>query len=182
MITPDQGRSYKKERQYARIQACYFDRKRPFQLMAYLDEQAARKLLEDTKGRVTSARVGVLSILLQANAALSHQEIEQYAQQHDLLFDRVTLYRALDWLVEQGIAHKIAGADRTWRYNAQTGLQHQHAHFHCKYCEQVYCMENLQPAVLFSLPSGYRLEQVEVNLQGICPSCTAVQCPEKSIR
>lgn len=181
MITAYQDRAYKKEQQYARINVCYPDRKRPFQVMSDLNEQAARKLLEDTKGRVTSARIGVLSILLQANAALSHQEIEQHAQQYDLLFDRVTLYRALDWLVEQGIAHKIAGTDRTWRYNAQTGLQHQHAHFHCKSCEQVYCMENLQPAVLFSLPSGYQLEQVEVNLQGICPSCTAAQCSESSL-
>lgn len=132
----------------------------------------AQQLLQQANGRITPARLGVLSILLEANAALSHQEIEHTAQQQGLSFDRVTLYRALDWLVEQGMAHKISGADRTWRYNAQSGMPHQHAHFHCKHCDQVYCLENLQPAWVFSLPAGYQLEQVEVNLQGICPACT----------
>jgi Fur family ferric uptake transcriptional regulator len=134
-------------------------------------DQAAQQLRQQASGRITPARTSVLSILLAAEAALSHQEIEHTAQQQGLSFDRVTLYRALDWLVEQGIAHKISGTDRTWRYNAQAGTPHQHAHFHCKRCEQVYCLENLQPAVMFALPNGYQLEQVEVNLQGICPAC-----------
>ena len=132
---------------------------------------AAHTLLQQTQGRVTPARVGVLGILLNANAALSHQEIEQTALQQGLVADRVTLYRALDWLVEQGLAHKIAGADRTWRYNAQTGTPHQHAHFHCKDCEQVFCLENLQPTLLFALPGGYQIDEVELNLQGRCPDC-----------
>lgn len=134
-------------------------------------EQAARHLLLQARGRVTPARLGVLSILLDADVALSHQEIEHTALQQGCAFDRVTLYRALDWLVEQRVAHKIAGADRTWRYNAQAGTPHQHAHFHCKHCEQVFCLENLQPALLFSLPPGYQVEQVELNLQGCCPLC-----------
>ncbi|OQX09553.1 MAG: transcriptional repressor [Thiothrix lacustris] len=135
-------------------------------------DQAARVLLQQSTGRITPARIGVLGILLAANAALSHQEIEQLALQQGYTFDRVTLYRALDWLVEQGMAHKISGADRTWRYNAQAGIPHQHAHFHCKQCEQVFCLENLQPAFLFALPPGYQLEQVDVTLQGRCPACT----------
>jgi Fur family ferric uptake transcriptional regulator len=139
--------------------------------MPHSDAQTARQLLQQASGRVTPARIGVLGILLEAQAALSHQEIEQLAAQQGLSCDRVTLYRALDWLVEQGMAHKINGADRTWRYNAQTGTPHQHAHFHCKRCQQVYCLENLQPAFVFSLPPGYQLEQVDVNLQGICPAC-----------
>lgn len=139
--------------------------------MTLLNEQAARDLLTRSNGRVTPARIGVLSILLEANAALTHQEIEQLALQYGLSFDRVTLYRALDWLVEQQMAHKIAGVDRTWRYNAQTGISPQHAHFHCKHCEQVFCLENLQPALLFTLPAGYRLDDIELNLQGLCPDC-----------
>lgn len=135
------------------------------------NEQEARTLLQQSRGRVTPARIGVLSILLEAKAALSHLEIEQTAGQQGMSFDRVTLYRALDWLVEQGMAHKIAGADRTWRYNAQAGTPHQHAHFHCKQCEQVFCLESLQPTLLFALPNGYQVEQVELNLQGRCPAC-----------
>lgn len=134
-------------------------------------QQDAHALLRRVKGRVTPARLGVLGILLEADAALTHQEIEQQATQQGVTFDRVTLYRALDWLVEQGVAHKVNGPDRAWRYNAQAGTPHQHAHFHCRHCGQVFCLENLQPALLFSLPPGYRVEQVELNLQGYCPNC-----------
>jgi Fe2+/Zn2+ uptake regulation proteins len=136
-------------------------------------EQTARTLLQQSNGRVTPARIGVLSILLEAKTALTHQEIEQFAQQQGDTFDRVTLYRALDWLVEHHVAHKIAGVDRTWRYNAQMGVPQQHAHFYCKHCEHIFCLENLQPAWLFSLPPGYQLEEVELNLQGQCPDCAA---------
>jgi Fur family ferric uptake transcriptional regulator len=136
-----------------------------------LNAQAARDLLEKANGRITPARLAVLSILLDAQTALSHLEIEQIAEQQGLSFDRVTLYRALDWLVEQQMAHKINGVDRTWRYNAQREHQHQHAHFQCKYCSQIYCLEHLQPAFLFNLPSGYQLEEVELTLQGRCPHC-----------
>ncbi|MEZ5453100.1 MAG: Fur family transcriptional regulator [Thiothrix sp.] len=135
------------------------------------NEPSARSLLLQAHGRATPARIGVLGILLAANAALSHQEIEQTALQQGLSVDRVTLYRALEWLVERGLAHKIAGADRTWRYNAQAGVPHQHAHFHCKQCEQVFCLENLQPTLLFALPEGYQIDEVELNLQGCCPDC-----------
>lgn len=134
--------------------------------------QEARALLQQAQGRVTPTRVEVLSILLGANAALSHQEIEQLAVQQGYSFDRVTLYRTLDWLVEQGVAHKVNSADRAWRYNAQTETPHQHAHFHCRQCEQVFCLEQLQPALLVSLPAGYALEQVELNLHGYCPTCS----------
>jgi len=128
-------------------------------------------LLQQAGGRVTPARVGVLGMLLDTTAALSHQEIEQAAAQQGLEADRVTLYRVLDWLVEQGLAHKIAGADRTWRYNAQPEPAHQHAHFHCTGCEQVFCLESPQPTGSFSLPVGYQLERVDVTLQGRCPAC-----------
>ena len=134
-------------------------------------QETARTLLIQCGGRITQARIGVLGILLDASAALSHQEVEIAANERGLTLDRVTLYRTLDWLVENGMAHRIAGVDRVWRYNAQSGLTHHHAHFQCKQCKQIFCLENLQPALLFTIPSGYQLEEVELNLQGTCPNC-----------
>jgi len=137
-------------------------------------EKEARTRLKKSGGRVTSARVGVLSLLLDTQSALTHQELEQSAQHQGLSFDRVTLYRALDWLVAQGIAHKIAGIDRSWRYNALRGEDiQQHAHFHCKKCDQVFCLEKLQPTLLYTLPTGYQIDEIELNLQGQCPDCHA---------
>lgn len=135
-------------------------------------EKEAQTRLDDSGGRATPARISVLSLLLDAKSALTHQELEASAQQQGLSFDRVTLYRALDWLVDQGMAHKVLGIDRSWRYNALDEVSvKQHAHFHCTSCSQVFCLEKLQPTLLYSLPTDYKVEEVELNLQGNCPNC-----------
>jgi Fur family transcriptional regulator, ferric uptake regulator len=108
----------------------------------------ARSRLLDMHARATPARERVLDILLAGPRALSHQEIEAAARERGLDFDRVTLYRVLDWLVTQRLAHKIEGRDRVWRFNAVTvtEAEHGHAHFHCTRCGKVFCLEQMQPS------------------------------------
>ena len=134
----------------------------------------ARKRLLDAGARATPAREQVLEILLAATRALSHQEIEAAAREKDLDFDRVTLYRVLDWLVTQGLAHKIEGRDRVWRFNAVTvtEAEHGHAHFHCTRCGKVFCMEQMQPSFALTLPAGFRYGKAELTIQGLCPNCS----------
>jgi len=131
----------------------------------------ARSRLLDIGARSTPAREQVLDMLLAAPRALSHQDIEAAAREQGLNFDRVTLYRVLDWLVTQGLAHKIEGQDRLWRFNAVTAPEHGHAHFHCTRCGQVFCLEQTQPSFAITLPTGFRFEKAELTIQGICPSC-----------
>ena len=133
----------------------------------------ARSRLLDMRARATPARERVLDILLAGPRALSHQEIEAAARESGLDFDRVTLYRVLDWLVTQGLAHKIEGRDRVWRFNAVTvtEAEHGHAHFHCSRCGKVFCLEQMQPSFALTLPAGFRYEKAELTIQGICPSC-----------
>ena len=130
------------------------------------------KSLIQTRGRATPARVHVLEILLAAPHALTHAEVEGQLDT-EVCPDRVTLYRVLDWLVSQGLAHKIAGEDRAWRYNAADRESHGHAHFHCTGCGQVFCLSDLQPAFAFNLPPGYRYQKAELTIQGLCPDCSA---------
>lgn len=135
--------------------------------------RTATTMLSQSTGRVTPARVNILSILLSAPTALNHQAIEHIAKERGLSLDRVTLYRALDWLVGQGIAHRIASVDRSWFFNAvseQSTIPH--AHFHCNQCAQIYCLEDVHAMPLSNLPKHYQLEQSELSLQGQCMSCT----------
>lgn len=132
---------------------------------------ADAETLIQSHGRATPARVRILEILLAAPHALSHAEVEARLEA-DLCPDRVTLYRVLDWLVSNGLAHKVAGDDRTWRYNAVDLENHGHAHFHCTRCGQVFCLSELQPAFAINLPPGYRYERAELSIQGLCPQCS----------
>jgi Fur family ferric uptake transcriptional regulator len=123
-------------------------------------------------GRVTPARVRVLQALLAAPSALSHQDLERLLGGE---IDRVTLYRVLDWLLTKGLAHRLAGDDRLWRFSAnrQTSMGHEHAHFHCRRCGRWYCLEAPKPVYTLSLPAGFRAEQDELTLRGLCSACSA---------
>lgn len=139
---------------------------------------ACRILLEAGE-RPTPVRVAVLDILLGSPTALAHQEITSSAHLLGVELDRVTLYRVLDWLVAKGLAHKITGDERAWRYSAMangvtSSTMHKHAHFHCNQCGRLYCLDDIHPLPSLSLPQGFRCEQVELNLRGLCPDCTTV--------
>ena len=56
-------------------------------------------------------------------------------------FDRVTLYRVLEWLVDNGLAHRVTDAQRVFRFSAadDTAKGHaSHAHFRCEVCARVF--------------------------------------------
>ena len=135
-------------------------------------DQTVTNLLSQASGKSTPARVSVLGILLSSPTALSHQDIEKSAKEKGLSLDKVTLYRTLDWLVENSIAHRIASVDRAWHFNASVESESEpHAHFHCKTCHEIYCLEDVQAMPLNNLPKQYQLEEAELSLQGQCIDC-----------
>lgn len=131
----------------------------------------AEALIRGTGARVTRPRVEVLAVLLAAERALTHHEVDKRANRA-LGIDRVTIYRVLEWLTAGGLAHKIAGDDRVWRFNA-AGREHnhRHAHFQCSRCGTVLCLGELgvQPGV--RLPAGFRSQHVELTVKGLCAGC-----------
>jgi Fur family ferric uptake transcriptional regulator len=131
----------------------------------------AEQLIRSTAQRVTNARIEVLATLLKADGAMSHGEIEAKLPRNSGI-DRVTVYRVLDWLTTQNLAHKISGDDRVWRFNAAaTAQSHQHAHFQCKCCARVICLDDYGAAVPPPLPVGYTSEEMDVTIKGLCAEC-----------
>ena len=137
------------------------------------DAAGAQALLAGRGARATRARVDVLAALLAADEALSHHDVERrLARVRDV--DRVTLYRVLEWLTVQGLAHKVAGDDRVWRFSAAGhaagGVVHAHAHFECSACGRVICLDRARlPSI--PLPAGFRRREVEVTVKGTCDAC-----------
>jgi len=154
---------------------------------AHFDAMAEAQL-RDSAVRVTDARVKVLAALLGAPYAYSHQDVQDSLAE----MDRVTLYRALDCLTDAGLAHKIAGDDRVFRYNAAAeqhahgehpAQQHQHGHFKCTRCARVFCIDStnapadaalrkqLQSALQSTLGKGFRSHNIELTIKGWCADC-----------
>ncbi len=158
----------------------------------------AQSRLRTVSVRVTPARIKVLSALLGAPRALSHQDMqESFAE-----MDRVTLYRALDCLIAAGLTHKIAGDDRVFRYSVGTehserggANAHQHGHFKCTRCAKVFCLnvdgeadlvsdvlaqsascqstlrQQLQAVLQDNLGSGFQSHDIELTIKGWCAEC-----------
>jgi Fur family ferric uptake transcriptional regulator len=124
--------------------------------------------------RATPARIRVLRLLRETPTPLSHAEIEARLEDGGAP-DRVTLYRVLDWLVDNGFAHKNADAGRVFRFSAASPGEHAtHAHFRCERCGGVYCLE-ASPPTAPALPPGFSLTRVDFDLRGTCARCSPDQ-------
>ena len=135
-------------------------------------QRTAEELIRHSGGRVTAGRIRILSVLLAEQQAITHREIEQRLPQ-TLQLDRVTLYRALEWLADKNLIHKVTSDDRAWRYHANRELHtHQHAHFKCTRCAQVICLSDLSIERSWPLPIGYRFQEIELTVKGLCADCS----------
>lgn len=136
----------------------------------------AERRIRATGERLTQPRVAVLATLLAADHAMSHQDVGAAIADHHAI-DRVTVYRVLEWLVEVGIAHRIAGDDRVWRFmlnhgGGEAGWHRQHAHFTCDRCGQTFCLNQLQTRLSFKLPKGFKPAEVDLKFRGACAHCS----------
>jgi len=131
----------------------------------------AENMVRETGERLTRPRVEVLAVLLAAERALSHHEVESRINA-SLGIDRVTVYRVLDWLSEKGLAHKIAVEDRLWRYNAVEHAHSQsHAHFQCERCGMVICLDEQDDALRVRVPRGFISREIALTVKGFCATC-----------
>jgi Fur family ferric uptake transcriptional regulator len=127
--------------------------------------------------RNTQARKTILAMINESAVALSQPSI-----QHALngLCDRVTIYRVLDRLVDEGLVHKVVNVNGVVNYAACSTCdhdhhdhqhhKHQHIHFSCRICNELTCLEQVVPD--FSLPENFVLEETFFTISGTCANCT----------
>lgn len=131
----------------------------------------ANQMIAEVGKRSTSARLAVLNVLNAAEGALSHAEIiERMSTGYQ--FDRVTIYRVLDWLTEYHLIHRIASDDRAWKFQVSLpNASHQHAHLLCTSCGKISCIHELSPHFPKPLLEKYHVETIDVHFKGLCEDC-----------
>jgi Fur family ferric uptake transcriptional regulator len=133
-----------------------------------LRDQSVR-LIQERGASATAARVQVLQQLLAAHTAASHQTLMQAAERDARPLDKVTLYRVLDWLVAQDLAHSVTGQDRVRRFSI-AHPHHGHAHFECDGCGRLFCLAD-RPGMQFPTPPGFEAQRIDVTIHGRCADC-----------
>lgn len=121
--------------------------------------------------RNTTARNEIQKLIENSDVALSQAEIQSETKG---LCDRVTIYRVLDRLTEEGLIHKVLNVDGVMKYagcahTCAAEHKHNHVHFSCQKCKSVTCLADIEP--LFKLPAAYTVVEMNFTLAGICPEC-----------
>ena len=123
--------------------------------------------------RLTPVRRRVLEILLEAHAALGAYDVLNRLSAEGFGTQPPVAYRALDFLVEQGLAHRIQ------RLNAFTacvhvGEAHAPAFLICRVCSLV-AEAAVAPAhdalEAAAAAMGFAVERVTIEALGLCPAC-----------
>lgn len=141
------------------------------------DLLATAQTLADARGaRLTPVRRRVLEILLEAHRALGAYEVLERLAADGYGNQPPVAYRALDFLVEQGLAHRI---DRLNAFMACThpADAHNPVFFICRRCNTV--AEAASPLVRAAVTDtaadiGFVVERLTVEVSGLCPPCQTV--------
>ena len=123
--------------------------------------------------RATPARLAVLDAVRRVASPVTHGELAD--QLDGSGWDSATIYRNLIALTEVGLIARTDHGDRRWRFEpVTTAVQHEHPHFFCTDCGSVSCLPGLEVRLkkTGALPNAARAGGLEIQLRGVCDSCS----------
>jgi Fur family zinc uptake transcriptional regulator len=134
--------------------------------------RTAERICADSGARLTGLRRRVLELVW-----ASHRPIGAYAILEDLQRSGraapPTVYRALDFLIEHGLAHRISSLN-AYVGCARPGEPHAGQFLLCARCKDAAELQDSRVAETLATSAaaaGFRVEQQTVELEGVCPRC-----------
>ena len=135
-----------------------------------------KRELRDAGMRATPARVAVLEVLRASGSPLTHSDVVDRLEGRG--FDRATVFRNLNTLVDNGFAQRSDHGDHVWRFESVAtttgGEVHEHPHFLCTECGDVQCVPGVQlrvPNQVATVPRSVHRHSIEIQLRGLCDRC-----------
>ncbi|MGD8367265.1 MAG: transcriptional repressor [Desulfobacterales bacterium] len=122
----------------------------------------------------TTNRVNILALVGGHTNPLSARDIFRILGRNSAI-NRVTVYRILELLVENGLVERMSGGGRSFHFGLAPNENHRpHPHFYCRRCGALECLGpealpfDIRP-LEDSVPG--RIEHVAVRVDGICKTC-----------
>lgn len=125
--------------------------------------------LRATGLRKTIGRVKIIEALMAERRPLTGAELIGLLGRDAM--DPASVYRVLSVFTERHIVHRIDGADKVARYALNRGGTN-HAHFTCRSCGRMDCLDKTPVPHLDIHREGYVVEEERLFLSGICASCS----------
>ena len=136
----------------------------------------AEKYCKENDLKFTPVRRKVLEILLQKNKALGAYEILDLLREAGFKYQPPVAYRALDFLVKNGFAHKIEQLN-SFVGCVHPGKDHSPAFMICTNCNFVSEEEAINSDFSISKigsRSGFKVEKAIIEARGLCNSCASI--------
>lgn len=134
----------------------------------------AHEICESANVRLTSTRESILKLLWQSHQPLGAYQLQQQITKiTDKPVAPPTIYRALEFLIEHGLVHKIPSL------NAFIGCpfpssEHSNIFLICEQCKTVAEMADNKVNDLLESLSGkakFKTKHQTIELTGLCPNC-----------
>lgn len=123
--------------------------------------------------RFTPVRRKALQILLEKHRALGAYEVLDHLRNAGFGSQPPVAYRALDFLVENGFAHKIERLN-AFIACAHPGASHSPAFLICRICDAVAEAQSASVGKILgeaARSSGFQVERTVLEAEGVCPTC-----------
>ncbi len=136
--------------------------------LALAEERCRTRGLQLTRGRRR-----VLEILLQQHRAMGAYDILEHLRKNGMGAQPPTAYRALEFLVSQGLAHKIEHLNAFIACD-YPGTEHAPAFLICRDCNNVaeaHSDDTRQFINRTANRAGFETESAIVEFFGLCPNC-----------
>lgn len=122
--------------------------------------------------RRTRQRSVIQRVLLEANRPLSPHDILETARTTAPGLGIATVYRTIHTMMAEGTLVAVEIPGEASRYET-AGKEHHH-HFQCRTCDDIFDIQGCPPDIQKLAPKGFRLEDHQVVLYGVCPPCTGI--------
>ena len=138
--------------------------------MPFLKSGDEKRILLEHGVRPLNHRVAVYRYLVENQNHPTADDIYGDLKKHMASISRTTVYNVLNLLCDQNVVKRIAIEKNEMRYDANI---ENHIHFRCIECGNVYDLHSVGfPEV--TMPDGFTVEDVQVNISGRCPACEAI--------
>ena len=132
------------------------------------------QVLKDAGLSRTPQRVAVLGMLINSERALTvfdiFMEINSYQK-----INKATVYRILSSFIKKGIIRGIPVSDGVNYYEMACRHNPLHAHFYCRACKRMFCLDSVDPFQVLqekvSTPLGFAVEDFSFSITGLCRDC-----------
>ncbi len=129
------------------------------------------RLLRGSGLRKTIGRVKIIEALMTEHRPLTGAELIALLGRDAM--DPASVYRVLSVFTRHEIVHRIDGTDKVARFALNRGKVN-HAHFTCRSCGKMDCLDKVPVPHTDVHQEGYVVEEESLFLSGLCAHCSKV--------